>query len=191
MAESLGRTASSDGGRRCARSGLIGRSILPLNGIIGSSPEDFSPDRAQPTMPTTPIDRLTASLDFQATALSLHAERAKVLASNIANADTPNYQAKDFDFNQALALATARSQSGSQSASAPSRTHPGHLAGPAGTTPSPVLQYRQPLQAALDGNSVDLDTERAAFAENSVRYEATLRFLNSQIKTMLSAINGQ
>jgi flagellar basal-body rod protein FlgB len=138
-------------------------------------------------MPTTPIDRLTASLDFQATALSLHAERAKVLASNIANADTPNYQAKDFDFNQALAMAAARSQS----ASAPSRTHPAHLAGPAGTTASPVLQYRQPLQAALDGNSVDLDTERAAFAQNSVRYEATLRFLNSQIRTMLSAINGQ
>jgi len=138
-------------------------------------------------MPTTPIDRMTASLDFQATALSLHAERAKVLASNIANADTPNYQAKDFDFNQALALATAQSQS----AAAPVRTNPAHLASAGGTAPAPVLQYRQPLQAALDGNSVDLDTERAAFAENSVRYEATLRFLNNQIKTMLSAINGQ
>jgi flagellar basal-body rod protein FlgB len=138
-------------------------------------------------MPTTPIDRLTASLDFQATALSLHAERAKVLASNIANADTPNYQAKDFDFNQALAMATARGER----AASPARTHPAHLPGPAGTTPAPALQYRQPLQAALDGNSVDLDTERAAFAENSLRYEATLRFLNGQIKTMLTAINGQ
>ena len=138
-------------------------------------------------MPSSPIDRLTASLDFQATALSLHAERAKVLASNIANADTPNYRAKDFDFNQALAAATAQSES----ASVPLRTHPAHLSGAGGTAPAPVLQYRQPLQAALDGNSVDLDTERAAFAENSVRYEATLRFLNGQIKTMLSAINGQ
>ena len=138
-------------------------------------------------MPTSPIDRLTGSLDFQATALSLHAERAKVLASNIANADTPNYQAKDFDFNQALAAATAKGES----ASSPIRTHPAHLAATGGTAPAPVLQYRQPTQAALDGNSVDLDTERAAFAENSVRYEATLRFLNSQIKTMLTAINGQ
>ena len=138
-------------------------------------------------MPTSPIDRLTASLDFQATALSLHAERAKVLASNIANADTPNYQAKDFDFNQALAAATAKAES----ASSPLRTHPAHLAATGGTAPAPVLQYRQPTQAALDGNSVDLDTERAAFAENSVRYEATLRFLNGQIKTMLTAINGQ
>jgi flagellar basal-body rod protein FlgB len=136
-------------------------------------------------MPTMPIDRMTASLDFQAAALSLQAQRAKVLASNIANADTPNYQAKDFDFSQALSQATA------QSSAAPARTHPAHLSAPGTTGQAPVLLYREPLQAALDGNTVDLDTERAAFAENSVRYEATLRFLNGQIKTMLSAINGQ
>ena len=136
-------------------------------------------------MAATPIDRMTATLDFQSAALSLQAQRAKVLASNIANADTPNYQAKDFDFSRALSLATA------QSASAPSRTDPAHLTAGGAPGPAPVLQYRQPLQAALDGNTVDLDTERAAFAENSVRYEATLRFLNGQIKTMLTAINGQ
>jgi flagellar basal-body rod protein FlgB len=139
-------------------------------------------------MATTPIDRMTATLDFQAAALSLQAQRAKVLASNIANADTPNYQAKDFDFSQALAQAT---QSAAQNPGTPARTHPGHLAAAGAGAPGPVLQYRQPLQASLDGNSVDLDTERAAFAENSVRYEATLRFLNGQIKTMLTAINGQ
>ncbi len=138
-------------------------------------------------MATAPIDRMTASLDFQASALSLQAQRAKVLASNIANADTPNYQAKDFDFNQALEQATAQSQS----AATASRTDPAHLGSAGGTATTPALQYRQPLQAALDGNTVDLDTERAAFAENSVRYEATLRFLNNQIKTMMSAINGQ
>jgi flagellar basal-body rod protein FlgB len=139
-------------------------------------------------MPTTPIDRMTATLDFQATALSLQAQRAKVLASNIANADTPNYQAKDFDFGQALSQAT---QAASQNPAAPVQTHPAHLSTAGAAAPTPVLQYRQPLQASLDGNSVDLDTERAAFAENSVRYEASLRFLNGQIKTMLSAINGQ
>jgi flagellar basal-body rod protein FlgB len=139
-------------------------------------------------MPTTPLDRMTATLDFQASALSLQAQRAKVLASNIANADTPNYQAKDFDFSAALTQAT---QAASQSPSEPTRTHPAHLSTTGGAAPAPVLQYRQPLQAALDGNSVDLDTERAAFAENSVRYEASLRFLNGQIKTMLTAINGQ
>ena len=75
-------------------------------------------------MPTTPIDRMTATLDFQATALSLQAQRAKVLASNIANADTPNYQAKDFDFSQALSQAT---QAASQNPREPARTHPAHL----------------------------------------------------------------
>jgi flagellar basal-body rod protein FlgB len=139
-------------------------------------------------MPTTPIDRMTATLDFQATALSLQAQRAKVLASNIANADTPNYQAKDFDFSQALSQAT---QATSLNPTVPARSHPAHLAASGSSAAAPVLQYRQPLQAALDGNSVDLDTERAIFAENSVRYEASLRFLNGQIKTMLTAINGQ
>jgi flagellar basal-body rod protein FlgB len=139
-------------------------------------------------MPTTPIDRMTATLDFQATALSLQAQRAKVLASNIANADTPNYRAKDFDFTQALTQAT---QATTQSPTSAARTHPAHLSAPGTAASAPVLQYRQPLQAALDGNTVDLDTERAAFAESSVRYEATLRFLNGQIKTMLTAINGQ
>jgi flagellar basal-body rod protein FlgB len=136
----------------------------------------------------TPIDRMTATLDFQATALALQAQRAKVLASNIANADTPNYQAKDFDFTQALTQAT---QAAAQSSNVPARTNAAHLAAPAAPVPAPALQYRQPLQAALDGNTVDLDTERAAFAENTIRYEASLRFLNGQIKTMLSAINGQ
>jgi len=130
---------------------------------------------------------MTATLDFQATALGLQAQRAKVLASNIANADTPNYQARDFDFGQALAQAT---QSVAQP-TAPVRTHPAHLSASGTAATPPALQYRQPLQAALDGNSVDLDTERAAFAENSLRYEASLRFLNGQIKTMLTAINGQ
>ena len=139
-------------------------------------------------MPTTPIDRMTATLDFQAAALSLQAQRAKVLASNIANADTPNYQAKDFDFSAALAQAT---QAASQSPNQLVRTDPAHLSSAGTAAAEPALQYRQPLQAALDGNSVDLDTERAAFAENSLRYEASVRFLNGQIKTMLTAINGQ
>jgi flagellar basal-body rod protein FlgB len=139
-------------------------------------------------MATTPIDRMAATLDFQAAALSLQAQRARVLASNIANADTPNYQARDFDFNQALSQAT---QATAQNPAAAARTHPAHLSTTGAAAPAPVLQYRQPTQAALDGNSVDLDTERAAFAENSIRYEASLRFLNGQIKTMLTAINGQ
>ena len=127
-------------------------------------------------------------LSMLRTRMQWHQARQQVLAENVANADTPNYQARDFDFSQALSQAT---QAASQNPAAPARTHPAHLSTTGTAAPAPVLQYRQPTQAALDGNSVDLDTERAAFAENSIRYEASLRFLNGQIKTMLTAINGQ
>ena len=131
------------------------------------------------------------SMDFQARALELQAERGRVLASNIANADTPNYKARDFNFQQALAAATAGTAAAAGTPVTVARTHPGHLGGPAGGAGSPPLLYRAPLQSAVDGNTVDLDVERANFAENSVRYEATLRFLNGQIKQMMTAINGQ
>ena len=134
---------------------------------------------------------ILGSIDFQSKALELQAERGRVLASNIANADTPNYKARDFSFPQALAAATA--QSGAHVTTTPQvvRTHAAHLSGPNGAANGPPLLYRAPLQSAVDGNTVDLDVERANFAENSVRYEATLRFLNSQIKEMMTAINGQ
>jgi flagellar basal-body rod protein FlgB len=139
-----------------------------------------------------PLERLTQTLDFQATALALRAERGRVLASNIANADTPNYKARDFDFRQAMAAATAQTTGAAPQPVAPALTNPAHLGGAAGSAPAgETLQYRAPLQAAVDGNTVDLDVERAGFAENSVRYEATLRFLNGQIRLLMSAINGQ
>jgi len=131
------------------------------------------------------------TIDFQGKALQLQAERGRVLASNIANADTPNYKARDFDFQQALAAATAGSAQPPTMAVHVLRTSAAHLSGPAGGNNSPPLLYRAPLQSAVDGNTVDLDVERANFAENSVRYEATLRFLNAQIKQMMTAINGQ
>jgi len=132
-----------------------------------------------------------SSIDFQARALELQAERGRVLASNIANADTPNYKARDFNFQQALAAATATAGASASSAVQPVRTNSAHLPGPSGVGNSPALLYRAPLQSSVDGNTVDLDVERANFAENSVRYEATLRFLNGQIKQMMTAINGQ
>ena len=131
------------------------------------------------------------SMEFQAQALQLQAERGRVLASNIANADTPNYKARDFNFQQALAAATAGKGAGTAAPVAVARTQPGHLATAAGAGVTPALMYRAPLQNSVDGNTVDLDVERANFAENSVRYEATLRFINGQIKTMTTAINGQ
>jgi flagellar basal-body rod protein FlgB len=131
------------------------------------------------------------SMDFQAQALELQAERGRVLASNIANADTPNYKARDFNFQQALAAATGGGSAGVAAPVSVAVTQPGHMRAPAGAAGAPALLYRAPLQNSVDGNTVDLDVERANFAENSVRYEATLRFINGQIKTMTTAINGQ
>lgn len=119
---------------------------------------------------------LTAALDRHGQALSLLAQRQKVLGANIANADTPGYKARDFDFASALDDAVAGLADGRTSTS---------------STPSPQLMYRFAEQPSLDGNTVDLDRERAVFADNAVRYEATLRFINSNTKTMISAITGQ
>lgn len=149
------------------------------------------------------MNRLTDSLDFHGRALLLRAERQKVISSNIANADTPGFSAKDFDFRAALADAT-RGQSESAGRSQPAQpggsastlqaTQAGHLGQPAtdgARIDSTVLRYRTAEQASIDGNSVDLDRERAAFADNAVRFEASLRFINGSVRTMLSAIRGE
>ena len=134
------------------------------------------------------LEQLTQTLDFNSSALLLRSERSRVLASNIANADTPHYKARDFNFQQALANATGTQLT---STTQPVRTNEGHLRA-AGLNPhAPTLLYRTPLQNALDANTVDLDVERANFSENTVRYEASLRFLNGQIRTLLTSINGQ
>ena len=134
------------------------------------------------------LEQLTQTLDFNSSALLLRSERSRVLASNIANADTPHYKARDFNFQQALANATGTQLT---STTQPARTNEGHLRA-AGLNPhAPTLLYRTPLQNALDANTVDLDVERANFSENTVRYEASLRFLNGQIRTLLTSINGQ
>jgi len=116
------------------------------------------------------IDRLDEFMRFQTEALKLRSTRQELLAGNVANADTPSYKAVDFDFGKALAAATTTK---------------------AGTAvPAPELLYREPAQASLDGNTVEMDAERAKFADNTVRYEAALKFLNAQLKTMLAALQG-
>ena len=151
------------------------------------------------------LAKMTDGLDFQSKALVLRAERQRVLASNIANVDTPGYAGRDFDFKQALADVTGTSSNLHRTALA--LTPAGSGGGSNGATPragfiplatlpgsavsSGNLAYTVQSQPAMDGNSVDLDRERANFVDNAVRYEATLRFLNGQAKTMLSAIQGQ
>jgi flagellar basal-body rod protein FlgB len=142
------------------------------------------------------IGKLDQELSTQSVALSLRVQRQQVIASNIANADTPGYKAIDFDFRRAMLAATGSGPvvSAQRQAAAPVMTSVGHQAGSgsayAGTSTSYKAQYVTPAQPSADGNSVDMDLERARFAENSIKYEAALKFLNDQVKGMLSAIQG-
>ena len=135
------------------------------------------------------LNRLTESLDLHGQALTLRSERQRLIASNIANADTPGYVARDLNFAQALREATG----GLQPAGALKTSEPGHIGSRAGagSRVEPNLLYAMPSQTNLDRNTVDMDRERASFADNTVKYEATLRFIGAQVKTTLSAITGQ
>ena len=136
------------------------------------------------------LNRLSDTLDFQAQALSLRSERQRLIASNIANADTPGYVARDLDFAQALRQATGTQQP----ARALQVSQAGHLGGVGGAGSAGSLghlTYATAAQTNLDRNTVDMDRERASFADNSVKYEATLRFINGNVRTVLSAITGQ
>ena len=138
--------------------------------------------------------QMTDSLDFHSKALVLRAERQRLIASNIANADTPGFVARDLDFRAAMSDALAGNDGGTrrQTLAGASNTHARHIAlGSAGSGAGAALAYAVQSQPAMDGNSVDLDRERASFVNNSVRYESTLRFINGQSKTILSAIQGQ
>ena len=104
------------------------------------------------------------------TALRLRSQRLNLLASNIANAATPGYQARDIDFNQAMSLAArgySAEQAGSQS-----------------------IAYRVPTTASIDGNTVELSTEQTQFAENAVAYKTTLQFLQGRVDTVMQALKG-
>lgn len=120
-------------------------------------------------------------------ALKLQSRRTEVIAANLANADTPNYKARDVDFRAALAQAGAPG-----STLGLAGTNARHL-GTAGGTPAAddSLKYRTPLAPSLDGNTVDAHLEQAAFAENAVRYQSTLTFLNGKFRSLMTAITGQ
>ena len=143
------------------------------------------------------LNRLTDALDFQAQALALRSERQRLIASNIANADTPGYVARDMNFAQALRDASGGGEtSGGTLAARPAvsqaASQRGHIpiGAPAGGSYSHLL-YASPSQTNLDRNTVDMDRERASFADNTVKYEATLRFISANVRTTLSAITGQ
>ena len=141
------------------------------------------------------INRLTDTQDFQTQALTLRAERQRLIASNIANADTPGYVGRDMHFTDALREANASGSLLSKPSDAQTGGSNQHHIPLSPTLPSSStsdkLGYTVQTQPSLDKNTVDMDRERANFTDNAVRYEATLRFLNGQAKTMLSAIQGQ
>ena len=137
---------------------------------------------------------MTLSIDsylgVQQDALNVQSKRMEVLAKNLANADTPNYKAQDIDFRAALA------QAGSAGASLPmASTTSGQSIGTStqdgNVDLSSALKYRTPLAPSLDGNTVDVQMEQAKFAENTVRYQATLTFLTGSLKDLMTAITGQ
>lgn len=137
------------------------------------------------------LNRLTETLDFQGQSLTLRSQRQRLIASNIANADTPGYVARDFDFAQALREATASFPHLKSAGQGLVRSSAGHIGTGAVAGGQPALTYATPSQTNLDRNTVDMDRERTAFADNSVKYEATLRFINGHVRTMLDAIKGQ
>ena len=132
---------------------------------------------------------LDAYLGVHADALKIRSQRTEVLARNLANADTPGYQARDLDFKAALARATGSSEA----PVALTTTHTNQIATPidASGETNANLKYRVPLAPSLDGNTVDVQMEQANFAENSVRFQATLTFLNNRFRGLMTAITGE
>jgi flagellar basal-body rod protein FlgB len=134
---------------------------------------------------------LDAHLGVHADALKLRSRRAELLARNLANADTPGFQARDFDFRQALSA--ARGDGGAVTLAATSAGHLRTGGTPAGSPgmADPELLYRTPVAPSVDGNTVDTQLEQAAFAENTVKYQVTLQFVNSKIRGLMTALTGQ
>lgn len=136
------------------------------------------------------INKLDSALSFHQDALRIRAKRQEIIAANIANADTPNFKARDIDFKAAMNNAL---QSNKQAASGLIATDAQHLQGNGalGSNINAELLYRPIIQGSVDGNTVDMDVERNQFTDNAIRYEASLTMINGQLKKMLAAIQGQ
>lgn len=133
----------------------------------------------------TQLDRLYG---IHADALSLHKQRMDLLASNLANTDTPGYLARDIDFAQVLKAQTGNGEP----AVGLNTTHSLHLSTAPGVTPGETEQlWRMPMQPSRDGNTVDAQIEQAAFADASLHYQASLSFLDGRLKGLMTAITGQ
>ena len=127
-------------------------------------------------------NNLKQQFEVFSNSLGLRNKKNEILASNIANAATPNYKARDFDFETELARAL--------SVGSLKTSSEGHIALATKNLPNKI-QYRKPLQPSMDGNTVELQVEQMEFAENSVRYQTTLNFINSKLSGLMGAIRGE
>jgi flagellar basal-body rod protein FlgB len=132
------------------------------------------------------IDRIDSDTRVLQTALNVRAYRQELLASNMANADTPHYKARDIEFKDALASALGAPGGSIRMAN----TSPAHLQGLNANTFGTPLLYRKEQQSAVDGNTVNMDVERSAFADNALQVEALLTFVRGSFKDMNNAITG-
>lgn len=130
---------------------------------------------------------LDNALGIHEQALQVRSRRLEVLAQNIANADTPNYKARDIDFRSALKGALGQRIGPLALAT----TSPRHADSAESMPFGGFVGYRRDFQSSVDGNTVNMDVERAAFAENSVHYEASVTFINGLLNGMRTAITGQ
>ena len=131
---------------------------------------------------------LDSYLSVHSTSVNLRAQRATILANNLANSDTPNFKSRDISFKDSLAFATDRVGQLSPSTQGGSN-HPEHF--PITNPLRTKLLYRVPTQVSLDGNTVQSDVEKSIFTENSVRYESSLRFLSGKITGLIKALRGE
>jgi flagellar basal-body rod protein FlgB len=128
-----------------------------------------------------------SALGIHQEALRIRSQRAEMLASNLANVDTPNYKAQDIDFQTALKMA-----SGDHSSAAIQTTNSKHISSVSGGNPfAPAVQYRASMQDSLDGNTVDEQIEQSQFMENAVQYQASLSFLEGKFNGIRKALKGE
>ncbi|HZX51159.1 flagellar basal body rod protein FlgB [Pseudomonas sp. XK-1] len=127
------------------------------------------------------------ALGIHQQALGFRSQRAEVLANNIANADTPNYKARDLEFATVLAEQSAKTQRGPVNLN---RTDSRHIAADGIQVGEAELAYRTPFHPSIDQNTVDLQIEQSNYAENSVQFQASFTLLNSKFKGLVSALRG-
>ena len=129
---------------------------------------------------------IDAAIGPHADVLHVRSLRARVIASNFANSDTPGYRAKDIDFKASLDAMTASRHDGVALA----RTHVGHQTTNASSASPITTGYRVPHQPAADGNSVEVEVEKSEYMQNALAYEASLRFLDGRFSGLMRALNG-